>query len=256
MGKEINEIDNYYTKELAEYNTIFDDAKLFLRTLIIWHKNLSKEKFSTLPRRKELGYFTSGAQYLETNISQAFNELTIEFKEFFKGYSKIMNSHLTEISSLVSNNENVITEYLENLAIRESQKVKRGFNNNRIKSLDSIYLAIKLYQTTFEKYNEHPETIEIPFELIEKTIFINQTNLLKFQFLINYVNETSEKINKYHYRDIYHFMTGDRSMKNNKSLYAKYIKDKFNTDINSNFRQSSTTQDNKDLFRNTLKDFK
>ena len=154
MGKEINEINNFYTKELAECNTIFNDTRAFLRTLIIWHKHFSKEKFSTLPRRKELGYFTSSAKFLETNLSQAFNELTIEFKEFFKIYSEIMNTHLIEIHSLVSNNENILNEYFENLRIKESKVGKEHPNPNRIKSLDSIYSAIKLYETTFKKYDK------------------------------------------------------------------------------------------------------
>jgi hypothetical protein len=154
MGKEINEIDNYYTKELALYNTIFNDARLFLRTLIIWHKHFSKEKFSTLPRRKELGYFTSGTHTLDTDISEAFNELTTEFKEFYKVYSNIMNTHLIEIHSLVSNNENILNEYFKNLRIKESQVGKEHPNPNRIKSLDSIYSAIKLYETTFKKYDK------------------------------------------------------------------------------------------------------
>lgn len=204
MGKEINEIDNYYTKELAEYNTIFNDARLFLRTLIIWHKHFSKEKFSTLRRRKELGYFTSGTHTLDTNISEAFNELTTEFKEFYKVYSNIMNTHLIEIHSLVSNNENILNEYFENLRIKESQVGKEHPNPNRIKSLDSIYSAIKLYETTFKKYDKiigvSKISIDSATRISESKKLIWNGNAASLAFFIDllivkgYINPMNSKI--------------------------------------------------------------
>lgn len=204
MGKEINEIDNYYTKELAQFNSNFNDVRSLLKTLLIWHKHYSKERFASIPRRNELSDFTINASSLEINISESFNELTTEFKDFYKVYSNLMNTHLSEIISIVSNNENIIAEYFENLRVKEPEQVKGVLNQYKVKSLESLNSAIKLYETTFKKYDKiigiSKKSIDSTARISESKKLIWNGNAASLAFFIDllivkgYINPMNSKI--------------------------------------------------------------
>ena len=147
---------------------------------------------------------------------------------------------------------------IEKLTRIEDTKLK-SVPEDRVIILYVLYTTRHLLSTilkTSNQYGKGLQTLEIPLQMIEKSIFINETNLLKFQFLITCIAETNEKFNRYHYEDIYHFMTGEGIMKKNKSIYIKYIRDKFNIELREKFNQTSTTQSNKVLYRDYIKNFK
>jgi hypothetical protein len=238
MGKTITyngdnglEIMQDLSIEISAIFDSFNSFDTFLGTPYEW------ELFDTWWSEDKWNMYLQKLVYYRQFIAEILIKTYFNHKELYNSFSDLNIEKLTKIKNTKLK------------AVPEDRKIILLVLSSSNHLLSTILLSTN-------QYDKHPETIEIPLQIIEKSIFVNETNLMKFQFLIKCIAETKGKFNRYHYEDIYHFMTGEGIMNGNKTSYIKYIKDNFNVELKEKFKHSKTTQENKDLFRGYIKTFK